>query len=501
MPIIIKMKTASLLLLLLLLQHHIPETTCFSLDLSKNRDTRPAADFRAAVYQCRKPPPTTTTTTITSTTTSTTNATAAASSPSLLLYNLRRVTDALQRAANHNVELVIFPEGFLCDDDEAALDREASELNVIGQLAQAFEVACVVPFAEKRPAATLSKLSSSPSPIVSSSLSSVAIFHWDGSRAGTYTSIASSNGNPFVESLPIRIRLKSCSQVGLTCGILTLEDLWTSPEHGRHVVRLGAQLLLVVAGAERRRHNDERLLRHVLPTRAMENQVPILCANLEGPAKTTTHPLPQIIQQDDDNNNDADDVTNNNKGKQCVSSSFVGLSGIISTDGEELIRAPVYDDDDDDDANIPNEEDDAGRVVVGVKGSSIIPCNGGELYVSTVTIAHNHEEEGSLLASSLSSGLSPSSSCIIQQSKSRWDIVPRNNNNNNLNDNNGMNSSSTSASSSSSDRTTPNDDAHDDDAHDDINDEDQKKASNKGFGASKMIRQTRKVKKNKTKTR
>jgi predicted amidohydrolase len=378
------------MLLLLLLLDHVLESSCLSTTATTNtKNTLPA--FRAAVYQCQKPP-----------------TTASSSSP---LYDLHRITDALQRAANHNVELVVFPEWFLGDNKRALswLDREASELNVIGQLAQAFEVACVVPFAEKE-AGKSSSSSDTTTTVQSTAMSSTAIFHCDGSRAGTYTSLASGGGNPFVETLPVTVRLKSGSL--LTCAILTLEDLLTSPEHGRHMVRMGAQLLLA-PGAQ----GDPKILQHVVIARAMENRVPVLCANLEGPSSGTNIGSNSNTLDDDG----SEENVNSTPGV------FVGLSGIISPEGEELIRAPVYHEkaassSSDttsstalEDGEEQEEEEDNGRVVVGVEGSSVIPCNGGELYVGTV----ENLKDASLDAAS------PLPSCI-EDSKRKWDIVPKN---------------------------------------------------------------------------
>lgn len=309
---------------------------------------QPLRTFRAAVFQCECSLP---------------NA----------LFGLKRATDALRRAARHNVELLVFPELFLPGQDlsfsaenEGALDREAYELNILGQLSNQFGVACVVPYVEKP----------HESETIASELaafSSAAIFHADGSRAGNYrrTKLASDaargrtnylEGNPIVEAFPISITLKSTT---VQCGVVMGEELNSSPEQIRHLVRSGAEMVLCAETATSSAGGafvtSERAARHIIPARAIENCIHVLCANYEGSleGKQSTHDI----------------------------SAFAGLSAIVSPSGEELIRAPPS-------AMIRNgsemessdEGEDAGRVVYGVEGSSIIPCEDGTLYVAPITL-------------------------------------------------------------------------------------------------------------------
>lgn len=334
--------------------------------------------FRAAVFQCE------------------------CSAPNAL-FSLKRATDALGRAARHNVELVVFPEMFLPGRDlsysiekqpKGALDREAYELNVLGQLSNEFGVACVVPYVEKP------HESEGIAPD-SMAFSSAAVFHADGSRAGNYrrTMISSDRtddffgeGNPIVEALPININLKSTT---IQCGVIMGDELVSSPEQARYLVRSGAELLLVVGSAVGSDGCDtsvtsEREARHILPSRAIENCVHLVCANYEG----------SIEDKSSDDTN-----------------TFPGLSTIVSPSGEELIRAPPSEilegnseigSGDDDQEN----GQDAGRVVYGVEGSSIIPCEDGNLYVAPIKIDHKDCAARNKCAN---------------ESNSRWDLLPTGN--------------------------------------------------------------------------
>lgn len=336
--------------------------------------------FRAAVYQCECSPP---------------NA----------LFSLKRATDALRRAAKHNVELVVFPEMFLPGlelsrsterQPEGALDREAYELNVLGQLSNQFGVACVVPYVEKPHESEV---------IASKSMvfSSAAVFHADGSRAGNYRRTTwssdtasgrikhfSGEGNPIVEALPININLKSSA---IQCGVIMGDELISVPEQARYLIRSGAELLLVAGSAAGSDSCDsfvtsERAARHILPTRAIENCVHVICANYEG---------------------SVEDISADNTSK------FTGLSAIVSPSGEELIRAPPTEVIGDNSEVGRGEDDqgngqDTGRVVYGVEGSSIIPCEDGTLYVAPVNIDQKDCAARNKCAN---------------ESNSRWDLLPK----------------------------------------------------------------------------
>ena len=382
--------------------------------LSFSSESPPAQPrtFRAAVYQCNCSLP---------------NA----------LFSLKRATDALRRAARHGVELVVFPEMFLPGRDishsiekqpKGALDREAYELNVLGQLSNEFGVACVVPYVEKP----------HESEGIGSDLmafSSAAVFHADGSRAGNYrrtmmpSALAKNNflgeGNPIVEALPININLKSTS---IQCGVIMGDELVSSPEQARYLVRSGTELLLVVGTAVgsdgcHTSVTSDREARHILPTRAIENCVHVLCASYEGSIEDKS----------------ADDTN-----------TFTGLSAIVSPSGEELIRAPPSHIIEGYSENGSGEDDqengqDTGRVVYGVEGSSIIPCEDGTLYVAPIKI----DKEDCAARNK-----------CADASNSRWDVLPKHKGNR-----------------SNGGKTTPNKNRS-------TNSPTDKQSGNKGFGAA-----------------
>jgi len=306
------------------------------------------------------------------------------SSNNSVLYNLKRATDAIRRASDHDVELIVFPELFLQGYDsssnvQSAIAREGYELNVVAQLCQQFQVACIMPYAEKP--------HESETEAAATIFSSAALFHANGDRAGSYRkttgekSTLFSRGNPLVEALPMSLYLR-CSS--LKVGMLMGQDLWSSPEQCRYLARSGTQILAVAASFGNNKESTtvaERVARNVVPARALENGLPIICANYES-------------------------TTPSNNGQN----EFVGLSSITSADGESLILAPASDflvDRDGDEEEDPNNN---GRVIIGVEGSSIIPCEGGEMYVSTVEMDNADDSN---------------SQSFVDDSENMWTLSPK----------------------------------------------------------------------------
>ncbi|KAL7549209.1 hypothetical protein ACHAWF_012480 [Thalassiosira exigua] len=256
---------------------------------------------------------------------------------------LTQVADSLRVAATHGVDAVLFPELYLTGTDP--IDRESRELNIVGNVCGEVNVACAMGYAERAHV--------SDGPGEAGSYNSIAAFHADGSRAGNYRSISQyrdgdefRRGEAFVESLPTTLRLPARQgqdfereiKAGLTCG----RDL-LMPEHCRHLVRSGSQVLFA-STSFRDSIQELRVINSVVPTRALENQVPLMLANF---AERTSN--------DDDDDSEA--------------AGFAGSSAILSQNGEYLVCGPRVEDGD-----MPYDT------------GYMIPCESGVLFAADVDI-------------------------------------------------------------------------------------------------------------------
>ena len=340
---------------------------------------------------------------------------------------LTKVADVLVLAARCGIDVVQFPElflnGGLCQNvvsgrSAAPLDRESYALNIVGNLCEELNVACVMGYAEAEHESegNTGKNSDLAKNGAVVAYSALAVFHADGTRAGNYrclhpsdrstnnngaTSIVFEKGHSLVEAMPISVRLpvrraaptlqesitttvqeeetptKAATtttttprevKLGAMCG----GDILV-PEHARHLARSGAEML-VVSGSLSDDNNSSRVVaKHVLPSRSMENELPLLFSNYV-----------------DDENDDEDEDTS---ALPC----FIGQSAILSCDGAELVRAPesLYGD------MPPSEE------------GYFLPCEkGGALYAADLEIrAHDSSKS--------------STSRSIEVSIDEWDIAPR----------------------------------------------------------------------------
>lgn len=198
---------------------------------------------------------------------------------------LTQVADSLRVASLHGVDIVVFPELFLSGGSgskQNALDRESSELNIVGNIAGDLNVACVIGYAESM-SEMESRIRDTGEGAKNGCYNSIAAFHNDGSRAGNHRSISTGSdfntGIPFVESIPVGIRLQSGRKevkVGLMCG----SDVM-SPEHCRNLARSGARILIAATTFGSNSH-DANAVKFLPPARAMENEVPFLFANVGG---------------------------------------------------------------------------------------------------------------------------------------------------------------------------------------------------------------------------
>lgn len=259
---------------------------------------------------------------------------------------LTEVADSLRVASMHGVDVVVYPEQYLCGDAGRLLDRESYELNIVGNLCEELNVACVIGYTESVYENELEADDDG-----SKAYNSIAAFHADGSRAGNYRSVSASfgsgdeslrRGSPFVEFIPTTLQLPirdgSTQQPKhrreIKCGVMCGNDM-LSPEHCRHLVRCGAQAMFAPSSF-RKNNRDLRLVKHVLPTRAIENGVPVVCAN-------------KLSQ-----------------GSEPV---FIGSSAIISQDGDYCVYAP-----EEEDGDMPCDQ------------GYLIPCKVGTLYAADISI-------------------------------------------------------------------------------------------------------------------
>jgi predicted amidohydrolase len=318
---------------------------------------------------------------------------------------LTQAAACLRVASKSSIDLVLFPELYLTggpyntqncndgdgDDDDSedgnavactSLDRESYDLSIIGNLCAELNVACAIGYAEKKHESEIA-LSTSTDKNDSSTASinigkeadeynSMALFHADdGTRAGNFrcTSAADKflNGHPFAEVMPINLNLPSRvdeSRSDLDCQIkvgMAVGNKIFVPEYCRHLARSGAQLLLASNAFHSlgESENDSSSAMHkkcVLTTRAIENGVPILTSNYVGTAGGM---------------------------------SYNGSSGIMSSQGEELVMAPETEGGD-----MPCDE------------GYLLPCETGDLYAADLCVIQG------------------SNSDMIQSLLNAWDLSP-----------------------------------------------------------------------------
>ena len=281
---------------------------------------------------------------------------------------LTQVADSLRTASLHGIDIVLFPELFLSCGENKVLDREGYELNIVGNICQELNVACIIGYAESIHESELKNNKTN-------AYNSIAAFNADGSRAGNYRSISDSNddddflfrtGQPFVESIPTLIQLPNKGgdtisttkevKVGLMCGNDVL-----IPEHTLNLVRLGSQAIFACTSFK----NDDLLVMECfIPTRAAENQVPFAFANYAQPTEETG----------------VNELNN-----------FVGSSAIVSKDGGYLVCAPKKEGDD-----LP------------IDCGYLIPCQIGALYAADIEISIDIRK-----------------SSLISKSMEQWELIPR----------------------------------------------------------------------------
>ena len=351
----------------------------------KDRSANTGTKIRAAVYQ----PPIT------------------ATDDENPLAVMTKITDVLQLASRCSIDVVQFPEFFLNGGDfrnvvsgrSAPMGRESYALNIVGNLCADLNVACIMGYAEAKHESERS--------VSGGCYSSLAIFHADGSRAGNYrcvhplcdasidseADISFEKGHSLVETIPISLKLPEREpaptaqestvkqnaatkattrtpgreiKVGAMCG----GDLMV-PEHARYLARAGATIFAVsgcLFDEDRNRNSNSGVVQHVVPTRCMENQLPLLFSNYV----------------------DSDDRDDEDRGTL----SFVGQSTIVSSDGTELVRAPKSLN-----ADMPSDK------------GYFLPCEtGGALYAADFEIRANDKrtKKGN-----------------VDSSIDEWDITPR----------------------------------------------------------------------------
>lgn len=280
---------------------------------------------------------------------------------------LTEIASVLQMASRCEIDLVQFPEYFLnggtfesvVSRKSAPFDRDSSTLNIVGNLCAELKVACILGYVEKEHKSEISP--GKGDTMTLGCYNSLALFNADGSRAGNYRCVnpqdhsrsedqeAPDNdsslttilkkGHPMIEIIPITLQLADrellpslqqsitlqdteetpaktiSSKRKLKIGALCGGDL-LAPEHSRHLTRTGAELLAVagsVTNKNSRQQTGDKVLKCVLPTRSMENDIPLLFSNYV--------------------NDEANDDT-------VEEGPFLGQSVIVSNYGDELVRAP-----------------------------------------------------------------------------------------------------------------------------------------------------------------
>ena len=150
---------------------------------------------------------------------------------------LTQVADSLRVASLHGIDVVIYPELFLTGGhssqkqyEQTALDREDTKFNIIGNICEELNVACIIGYAESIHKSEL-KTSFTDDDKRAYNYNSIMTFNADGSRAGNYRSISKHedfrSGHAFVESTPMLLQLPNRDtsngedreiKIGLMCG-------------------------------------------------------------------------------------------------------------------------------------------------------------------------------------------------------------------------------------------------------------------------------------------
>eukprot|EP00537_Pseudo-nitzschia_pungens_P016183 CAMPEP_0172409690 /NCGR_PEP_ID=MMETSP1061-20121228/76497_1 /TAXON_ID=37318 /ORGANISM="Pseudo-nitzschia pungens, Strain cf. pungens" /LENGTH=491 /DNA_ID=CAMNT_0013145851 /DNA_START=51 /DNA_END=1526 /DNA_ORIENTATION=+ len=395
-------------------------TSLDSANPSKSGDALPAGTptirVRAAVYQ----PP------LAETDASATNTETTTHDDTNPLAVLTEIADVLNMASRCGIDLVQFPEYFLSGGDErvrrALLDRDASTLNIVGNLCAELGVACIIGYAERE-----HESEGSDSNASEAYYNALALFHADGSRAGNYRCVhpigdggdsdSAKPGHPLVEAIPIALRLPDRGEdatgrelkVGPLCGNDAL-----MPEHARHLTRSGAQVLVVAGFA-----CDAVVAEAVLPTRSIENGLPLLFSNYCGidPHEDADD---DAGDDDDDEDDDEDDDDADGNEEHRTIRDVGGRSAVVSPTGADLVRAPTS-------ANGDMPASDGYLLPCGGSGGG--GAGGAALYAADVDVPvhddsndndddddHDHDHNGG--------GKVPSSS-PRKASLDEWDLAPR----------------------------------------------------------------------------
>lgn len=304
---------------------------------------------------------------------------------------LTQAADCLRVASMHNIDLVLFPELYLTggttdvtnngisydSQDEnaltlacASLDRESYELSIIGNLCAELNVACAMGYAEKKHASEIDL--SNTTPEEEAAYNSIALFHADGTRAGNFRCTSDADiflsGHPFVEVMPVNMNLPSRAgesrgdsqiKVGMAIG----NEIFV-PEHFRHLARSGAQILLASSASYSHGEHDSSITQKkcVLTTRAVENGVPILSSNYVG--------------------------------KGAGEILYNGSSGIVSSQGNDLVMAP---------------EMEGGDMPCGE--GYLLPCESGDLYAADIHVQGSNDNDND-------------TNQIIHSSLNKWGLTP-----------------------------------------------------------------------------
>ena len=227
-------------------------------------------------------------------------------------------------------------------------------------------------------------------------------------------------------------------KIGMLCGG---NDV-LAPELCRHLARSGAQMIMVSASLKRARVGaggsagasggasgggsvgastlcrERNIMSHIIPTRAMENGLPLMVSNYVGPTSTKS----AAEQDEHENENDDDDDEhedehqdydnynyNNDSAnkKNSASDCFIGSSAIITGAGEYLACAPdtVYGD-------MPCDE------------GYLLPCESGALYAADIDIDIDIGS-GSNIGMDGGRNSHSHSDTIIKTSIEQWDLQPR----------------------------------------------------------------------------
>lgn len=234
---------------------------------------------------------------------------------------VEKIREIVQEASASEIDLVQFPELFLCGYDISAADTarcsvslDGEELTAVRALALEYAVAVGVGYAERGPGGIVYN-----SCLVVDATGTVVLNYrkthlWDPLMEGEKLVFTAGS------DLPVAALYFPRSKTTITIGVLICFDC-EFPEPARVLALKGATVVLVSTAI-----CDDATPRVMIPCRAAENHMVFVYSNLSGPNNT----FPSIFTNSNEVSTDGSTT-----GVVC----YCGQSAVVAPNGDELVRA------------------------------------------------------------------------------------------------------------------------------------------------------------------